>query len=249
MDEFATYERELDLQFRKIRELLVDLRTSINMREVESKVNKLFDDARETLGFMSDIARKKGGNYDARFRNAQAERNRLEQQYKAASQTGTRKELFGGGDVEAWGAQIDKSEYDQRNRLLDGHDKLQRQEQRLREARSLADNAENMGADTLQSMKGQHEQLQNTKNRLDDVNSDVKRARKILASMGRRIVTNKLILIFIIIVLLGATGFVIYWRWVHIAKSSSPSPAPTAPIAPTVAPTVAPTIAPTAPPT
>jgi hypothetical protein len=38
-------------------------------------------------------------------------------------------------------------------------------------------------------------------------------SRRTIGDMARRVATNKLILILIIIILLGVIGFILYWSW------------------------------------
>jgi polyferredoxin len=76
---------------------------------------------------------------------------------------------------------------------------------------------------------------------MDDIEDTTSKARKILSMMKRRVVTNKLVLIFIILILFAAICIVVWVRWIGpmIARRQGAPAAPPmgpAPVALPVAP-------------
>ncbi|KAI9218251.1 snare region anchored in the vesicle membrane C-terminus-domain-containing protein [Blastocladiella britannica] len=94
---------------------------------------------------------------------------------------------------------------DQRTRLLQGTERLQGMNDRLTNAQRLALESEQSGAETLQELRRQREQLERARHTLQDVDGDVDRAGRTLRSMARRVSTDKLLsgcIVFVLVVLI-----------------------------------------------
>lgn len=89
---------------------------------------------------------------------------------------------------------------------------LERTGDSLARAESVARESEQIGTAVITELGEQRESLVRTRDRLDGTNEELKRASRILRSINRRVLTNKCLLIFIIIfeivILLG----VVYYR-------------------------------------
>ena len=66
----------------------------------------------------------------------------------------------------------------------------------------------------LQDLHRQRETIGHAHNTLHGVDDNIGRARRTLASMSRRVLTNKLVMIGIILLLLAAIVLVVYFKFI-----------------------------------
>jgi vesicle transport through interaction with t-SNAREs protein 1 len=146
----------------------------------------------------------------SQIRGFKAELQQIKNNLKnnAALITVERQELFGGITED-----LEISSYDQRERLLKSSDKLDKTSDRIHEANKLALESETIGKDVLVTLSGQRQQIENSKDSLQETNTYLSNAKKILNGMGRRAMTNKFILIIVILILLGIIGIVLYFQY------------------------------------
>jgi len=104
---------------------------------------------------------------------------------------------------------------DQRTHLLRDHDRLNDMTGRLDNTRRVAYETEAIGVNILTDLDQQGQTLQGARDRVGDIDESLTRGRRILRAMSRRVITNKLILMFIVLLLLGANFFVIYFKWLR----------------------------------
>eukprot|EP01121_Diplochlamys_sp_Union-15-3_P017553 TRINITY_DN6201_c0_g1_i2.p1 TRINITY_DN6201_c0_g1~~TRINITY_DN6201_c0_g1_i2.p1 ORF type:complete len:261 (+),score=53.12 TRINITY_DN6201_c0_g1_i2:57-839(+) len=246
--EFANYERELELQVRNINQKLTTVRslTGVKRTQVFRELDEAKDNAREIVGNMKDASRSNKGKYDAKIKNYERDLEKYAADIQLAKQSSggfvrTKENVSFREDLEA-------REYQQKNQLLKDTETLQESRERLYQIGRLAHETTETGEDTLIELKKQREQLNNASSQLDGINDNVKRGRSILSAMSRRVVTNKIILLFIILCLIAANIAVIYVRWIRPLTEHTPTtPHPT--IAPSLPPTLPPTLSPTLAPT
>jgi len=105
-------------------------------------------------------------------------------------------------------------ETNQRNQIENTYGVVQESGQRLDNAHRIALETENIGTETLNNLGGQRKQLEKTRDYLDEIDQNLSFSQKILNAMNRRIITNKLILVLIILVLLASIGLIVYFKWV-----------------------------------
>ena len=67
-----------------------------------------------------------------------------------------------------------------------------------------------MGAETAQKLKGQTEQLKNIDADIMKVKSNLKRADLLLRAFMRRMMTDKVIMIFVCLIFCGIVGIIVY---------------------------------------
>jgi len=146
---------------------------------------------------------------------------------RVSSASRERDELLAGATSD-----YESASMDQRQRLLTANARMEKATKSLEDSRRLAEESVDVGADTLRTLQGQKEQIIRTRNLIDEADSNVDRASRILTGMGRRVATNKVITAAIILVLLGIIGLIIY---LVIPKGSS-NPSPTTTAAPTIVP-------------
>ncbi|KAG8126047.1 putative Vesicle transport through interaction with t-SNAREs-like protein [Naja naja] len=101
----------------------------------------------------------------------------------------------------------------QRVLLLQGTESLNRATQSLDRTHQIAAETDQIGSDIIEELGGQREQLERTKGRLVNTNENLSRSRKILHSMSRRLMTNKLLLSVIIILEVIILGGLVYYKF------------------------------------
>ncbi|NXY48335.1 VTI1B protein, partial [Ceuthmochares aereus] len=101
----------------------------------------------------------------------------------------------------------------QRVLLLQGTDSLNRASQSIERSHRIAAETDQIGTDIIEELGEQREQLERTKSRLVNTSENLSKSRKILRSMSRRVITNKLLLSMIIILELAILGGVVYYKF------------------------------------
>ncbi|XP_040266795.1 vesicle transport through interaction with t-SNAREs homolog 1B [Bufo bufo] len=101
----------------------------------------------------------------------------------------------------------------QRALLLQGHESLNRTTDSIARSHCIAAETDAIGQDIVEELGGQREQLERTKDRLINTGENLSKSRKILRSMSRKIVTNKLLLSIIIILEVAILGGVVYFKF------------------------------------
>lgn len=101
----------------------------------------------------------------------------------------------------------------QRSLLLQGHESLNRTTDSIARTHRIAAETDGIGHNIVEELGGQREQLERTKDRLINTGENLSKSRKILRSMSRKIVTNKLLLSIIIILELAILGGVVYFKF------------------------------------
>jgi len=104
---------------------------------------------------------------------------------------------------------------DQRERLLKTTQKLQNTSNILEDAIRTADDTVNHGIKTMEELDQQSQKIRNMKDKTGDINDELGRGRRIMRSMSRRAVQTKVIIAVIILVLLIAIGFIVYYKWIR----------------------------------
>ncbi|KAM3920704.1 vesicle transport through interaction with t-SNAREs homolog 1B [Leptodactylus fuscus] len=101
----------------------------------------------------------------------------------------------------------------QRSLLLQGHESLNRTTDSIARSYRIAAETDAIGQNIVEELGEQREQLERTKDRLINTGENLSKSRKILRSMSRKIVTNKLFLSVIIILELAILGAVVYLKF------------------------------------
>jgi hypothetical protein len=97
--------------------------------------------------------------------------------------------------------------------LCSGTNKLQQANQVLSETTDI-------GVGVLDTMTAQRESLIRARDKTSGVNSLTDTARGIMRLMQARAITNKALLFFVVLLLLGLIGVVVYFGWVKDPKQS-----------------------------
>ncbi|CAI5763811.1 transport through interaction with t-SNAREs 1B [Podarcis lilfordi] len=101
----------------------------------------------------------------------------------------------------------------QRVLLLQGTESLNRATQSIERSHQIAAETDQVGTEIIEVLGEQREQLDRTKGRLVNTSENLSKSRKILRAMSRKVMTNKLLLSFIIILELVILGGVVYYKF------------------------------------
>jgi len=217
-DLFSNYEQEylrlsqtITRQIQQIPNL-----TGEQKKSVLYSAEKNLDEAKQILQHMdleirSTPSASAKNQLSSKLRGYDTDLNKIQKDLKnarsAGPKDGARSQLFEGGSNEDYSSKSS----DQRERLLAGNEKLNDSSAKLKRAQQTSLATEEVGASILNNLYGQRDTLNRTRDNLKAADDNVSRSRRIINIMGRRVSTNKLILAFIILILLGAIGLVLYF--------------------------------------
>lgn len=100
-----------------------------------------------------------------------------------------------------------------RGKLLQMNETIDRTTETVYRTQQIAAETDQVGIAVVDELGTQREALIRTKERLVDTDMNLTRSRKILRSMYRKVMTNKLILVVIIILELGILAAVVWYRF------------------------------------
>ncbi|ORX48006.1 V-snare-domain-containing protein [Hesseltinella vesiculosa] len=110
---------------------------------------------------------------------------------------------------------IDTATVDQRQRLLNGTERLGESSRRLESSHRLALETESLGVNILGTLKGQRETLLQTRDTLGEADAHIDRSSRTLKVMARRMATNKfilgLIILFIVALIVLMVWSKLFW--------------------------------------
>ncbi|XP_015593664.1 vesicle transport through interaction with t-SNAREs homolog 1B isoform X2 [Cephus cinctus] len=100
-----------------------------------------------------------------------------------------------------------------RRTLLDGRVVLERTADSLARSQRVAAETEQLGTEVVTELGEQRETLLRAKRRLSQTDQELDKTQKILRTMSRKVLTNKFVLIVIIILELGILAATVYLRF------------------------------------
>lgn len=180
----------------------------ILINEVEQK----FDDAQELLEQMDLEVRGMSGETKAKFgtklKSYKDEIRNLDVNFKKAKIALTdyehaRSKLMSGED----GAHSE----DQRSRLLENNERLERTNRRLDEGYKVCIETEEIGEEILTNLGRDRETMTKTRDRLRNTNADLTKSSRILTTMMKRVVQNRILLFFVCLCIISVICVVIYY--------------------------------------
>ena len=209
----------LDVLQRKLKNRL-PLCSGESRKELIAETERGIDEAQQAIFHMEAEARAAPGSYRlemmTRVKNHREAVNRLSQTLKAASKndpTGTRQSLFENQSSSAYAHNrvIDEA---MRATVRQGTEILERTSQSLYRSTQVAIETEEVGTGVIQELGQQREALTRTRDRLTDTDTELTRSRRILQSMQRVGLTNKLVLIAIILLEIAILAGLIYYKFI-----------------------------------
>ena len=190
-------------------------------KQVSGEIERGLDEARGAIFDMEAEARAAPGSFRMMMTNRVRAHNetlaRFTQQLKTimkneAGMSTTRQLLFenDSGPSNAQNRDVDDAV---RRTVRQGTEVLERTSQSIYRSTQVALETEEIGTGVIQELDTQREALTRTRDRLMETDMELSRSRRILRSMARVALTNKLVLILIIIAELGILGGLIYYKF------------------------------------
>lgn len=171
------------------------------------QVEKLFDEAKELLEQMElevkDLTTDRQ-KYKTRVKSYQVELTKLETDVRRAKLgiDSSRDELLGDDTHDS---------EDQRKRLLDNTEMLDRTTRRIDHGYKVTLETEQIGAQVIEDLTNQRETIQRSRGRLGEMNSNLGKSSRLLSGMMRRIIQNRLLLLGLGVMLLIVIIVAIYF--------------------------------------
>ena len=181
-------------------------------RRAEAETNALMAKAEQAIfcmeGAIRSISSSKSIPMRKRLDSCRNQLNRQQMAFRKARLHGSaaaRKGLRGEGrsDLEMGKAEASLRRSDQ---------SLDTSDESLQRSLRLAAESERMGSQTLENLRLQRETLEHGSAKLDEVNASMDVGDRYLRTMARRLVTNKITLVLIILALLLCVGLLIYFK-------------------------------------
>jgi len=145
----------------------------------------------------------------SKVRKSEQEISAIKRSLSKYSQSAARDSLLSGGAA----GRNASLETQQRSLLLQGTQALSRGSESLARTQQIAAETDAIGNDILEDLTEQREQLTRVQTRVHETDATLKRSAKTIRTMGRRVVTNKLILVVIIILEIAILAGVVYWKF------------------------------------
>ncbi|KZT40436.1 vesicle transport v-snare protein vti1 [Sistotremastrum suecicum HHB10207 ss-3] len=181
-----------------------------SLRRVEIEL----DEAEEVLSQMEveihSMPQSLKAQYQARLKSSKSSLTTLKKQSKDFHSALQRSLLL---STAPGGAYSDDAEGGgDRERLLTGHAILENGTRRLDESRRIALETEEQGAEILRSLRGQREQIENSRDMLQTADRSIDRASGTLKKMIRRMYQQRFITAAIIAVLVILIALILYFK-------------------------------------
>ncbi|VDI17792.1 vesicle transport through interaction with t-SNAREs homolog 1A-like isoform X2 [Mytilus galloprovincialis] len=171
------------------------------------QVEKLFDEAKELLEQMDlevkDLTTDRQ-KYRTRVKSYQVELTKLETDVRRAKLgiDSSRDELLGDDTHDS---------EDQRRRLLDNTEMLDRATRRIEHGYKVTLETEQIGAQVIEDLSNQRESIQRSRSRLGEMNANLGKSSRLLSGMMKRIIQNRILLLGIGLILLIVIVVAIYF--------------------------------------
>ena len=167
-----------------------------DISEAESLIRRMDLEARTTTPDTKTVLLGRLRDYKADLNGLKKDAKRM----SAFAGDASRAELLGDA----------ASASDQRNRLLTTTERLQRSRDRIEEGKRTILETEELGVSILQDLHQQRQTITHARDTLHSTDDNLSRGRKLISSMARRMVTNKIIMWTIIFLLVAAIVFIAY---------------------------------------
>lgn len=205
---FGQYEADFQYTYQDLTQKLEDMQ-SLPAGERKSAVNglnSLIDEAYEIIDQMAvevqSIPSGSRAKFNSKIRTYRADVDRSKRQVKSLAEDVDRGLLFGDRDQRVDEQYSDDLGNSQRQELLGTQQRLEQSSERLRDSQRVANETETIGAGILNDLRGQREQIVNSRNTLSDADTYVDRSLRTLRTMARRMAANRIITYAIIAVLI-----------------------------------------------
>lgn len=223
MELFQSYETEYFEKSREISRELEAAKKHVGERKKSSvrKIQKSLDQAKSIMGNMEMEANSVNAyetreTLKKRMRTYKQDMQKLRRDFDDLSQgrgayaASSRNSLFDG----AYDDDLATTSNDHRERLVQNTKRLDRTTESLHRSRQVLDDVERQAMDTAATLGEQGNQIRRTVERTQDIQVDVRQGGRTISLMGRRQITNKLIIVGVILALIVAIlivlGIILY---------------------------------------
>lgn len=182
-------------------------------RNLIVEINRGIDEAQEILEQIGleinqNADHSQRSSQQTRLKSYQAELRRLEEDYNKSKIKPNPLLIDDSSSIDDF--DIGASE-DQKRRLLDNSERLERTGNRIQEGYRIAIETEEIGTQVLQNLSQQRETIQRSRNRLRETNADLGRSSRIMNSMIMRSIRDKFVLYIIGVVFIVGVTLTIYF--------------------------------------
>ena len=192
----------------------------VQQKQAARRARAALQDATEALRHMDMESRQQGPSEKQRMqgkiRTYRNDITTLKKDLTREELLGERQEQY---DQQRGGASYGKLSGGQRDRLDATSARLDGTTATLHAARQQVAETEGIATGVSDNLRSQREQLLNAHGRVRETTQYTQDARDVLKAMGRRAITNKIVLWLIILALLGAIIAVMIHRWGHHSKA------------------------------
>ncbi|KAF5319808.1 hypothetical protein D9611_012844 [Ephemerocybe angulata] len=177
------------------------------LRKVEIELDEADDIVSQLETEIQGIPKSIQSAYTTRLKSARADLNKYKRLSKDLHSQAARSDLLGSSRRGPGTSSDDPyGERSDRERLLVGTETLDDGSRRLQDSTSLALQTETYGAEILTSLRGQREQIENSRNTLDTADRHIDRASGTLTKMIRqmykqRVILGGIIAFFVVLIL------------------------------------------------
>ena len=105
-------------------------------------------------------------------------------------------------------------EAEQQRVLIESRSAIERANQSVVKSQAIAIETEQIGAEVISELGEQRETLLRAKNRLVHTNEELNKAKRIIRTMKRKVLTNKIVLILIILLEITILGLVVFIKYI-----------------------------------
>mmetsp|Transcript_26556 Transcript_26556/g.43482 ORF Transcript_26556/g.43482 Transcript_26556/m.43482 type:complete len:293 (+) Transcript_26556:226-1104(+) len=232
---------ELDKDFVQLSKLKEGQRRDNKLDQIQERVNRAKNDLRSFNVEFRDLPKdrvpeyeKKGKDYDARIKKFAGDLKWAKSAEQVAVIEESRKAEAAAAAEKNDGAPAKKPMSKRKQELMEtkrirvmeevdpdtltGKELVQvaskvqdKSKKSLMNQQRMVEEAKQIGASTAVKLKSQTEQIQRTADKVNEIESDLKRADKIIRTMLRGVARDKLAIVFMFLIV-GALGFIIYWK-------------------------------------
>ncbi|KAI8084861.1 snare region anchored in the vesicle membrane C-terminus-domain-containing protein [Halteromyces radiatus] len=217
-DHFSGYEQDfysLQTNFNKTIDTITTTSTADKRKTIINTAERELSEANDIIGQMEreliNAPTPSRVRLQARLRLLKSEGEKMKRDLRRASLSPLinqdREDLLLNMNPES---DLDASTIDQRQRLLNGTERLGESSRRLEGSHRLALETENIGVNILSTLKGQRETLLRTRDTLGEADSYIDKSSRTLKVMARRMATNKIIIGIIILVLVALIVLIVW---------------------------------------
>jgi vesicle transport through interaction with t-SNAREs 1 len=111
------------------------------------------------------------------------------------------------------GADLAVTSNDQRAQVSRDTERLKHSTDVIKNALRVAGETEQIGIDSLHQLEYQKETIERSRFRIRAVDESLAVASRLMRSMGRRIMTNKLITLLLALIMIAGIGFISWLKW------------------------------------